>query len=171
MDYFSFRITVEVLRREFGNNTEVALENVFGFLLLCEKGSLKASPVLPSQHKCSPRAPGMCRHVPGMSFLDTLHPSPSACPTSPPSPGLWGCTALHWGPAESQKDHYQRARPSSHPGFGGAQLPAAAAAVNSECGWGAPVNSVELSHCAKGSCGPAFQLHHGKFARGKRAEA
>lgn len=89
-------------------------------------------------------------------------------------PALRGGTASRWGPGESQKDQYQRARPSFHPVFGGAQLPAAAAAVNGECGLDTRVKNPQcetISDCTKGSCGPAFQLHQRKFARGKRAEA
>lgn len=176
-DYFSFRIIVEVLRREFGKNTEVALENVFGVLLPSEKGSLKASPVLPSQHKCSPRAPGMCRHVPGMCFLEALHPPPSACPScrdQPPSL-LW--PSLCCGEAQPgvglrgthRRTSTKGQRPSFHPFFGGAQLPPAAAAVRSDYGpdiRGKNPQRETISDCTKGSCGPVFQLHHRKFARG-----
>jgi len=65
---------VEVLRKEFGKNTEVALENVFGVLLPSEKGSLKASPVLPSQHNRSPRDAPSCpgNVLPGHAVSSSL---------------------------------------------------------------------------------------------------
>jgi len=146
---------VEVLRKEFGKNTEVALENVFGVLLPSEKGSLKASPVLPSQHNRSPRDAPSCpgNVLPGHAVSSSPSTSPSCWDWPPLLPRPSSSARRHssrWGPGQSQKDQHQRAGPSCHPVFGGAQLPAAAAAVNSEYGLDirAKTHSVKLSQAA-----------------------
>lgn len=134
----------------------------------------KPSPSFPAQ--VQPPAPGMCRHIPGMCFLDTLHPPSPACPSCwdrPPS-HLW--PSLFYG--EDRRSH-RRTSPTGQDllftrFFGGAQLLAAAAAVNSEYRWDTRVKNPRretISDWAESSCGPVFQLHHRKFARGKWAEA
>lgn len=135
---------MEVLRREFGNNTEEALEKCVWSPAPAREGEpeSKPSPSFPAQVQPLgpwdvPSCPGNVLPGHAASISLCLPDFASLAPLAQPAP--WGCTASHWGPGESQKDHYQRARPSSHPGFGGAQLPAAAAAVNSESGWDAPV--------------------------------
>lgn len=180
MDYFSLRIVVEVLRREFGKNTEVALGNVFG-VLLPSKGEPehKPSPSFPAQ--AQPPAPRDVPSCPGNALPG--HPASTSLrwPVLWPASlaplaqhALWGATASRWGRGESRRDRYRRARPPRHLVFGGAQLLVDAAAVNSECRPDTCVKNPRrggISGHTKGSSGPVFQLHHRKFARGKGAEA
>lgn len=143
----------------------------------------QAQSFLSSQHKCSPWDVPSCpgNVLPGHAASTSLR-SPvllgwaSFSPLA--KPALRGGTASRWGPAESQEDQDQKARPSSHLYiyffFWGAQLSAAAAAANSVCGSDARVKNPQyetILDYTKGCWGPIFQLHHWNVARGKGAEA
>lgn len=142
MDYF-FLLNYRVLRREFGKNTEVASENVFGVVLPSEKGRLKASPVLPffpaqvqplgcavMSRECASWT--YCIHLPPLTRpagTSLLLSSGQACSVGRHSLAL-RTSRVTGGPGLKGKTFFS----PIYIFFWGAQLSAAAAAANSVCG-------------------------------------
>lgn len=142
MDYFPFRITVEVLGREFGKNTEGALENVFKPCSQVRRGAGMQAQSFPPSTSAAPGPLGCavmsrecvswtcCIHLPQLSVLVLLGPSSLALLAEPAPKGH-----LMLGMGESQKDQDQDLF------LGGAQLSAAAAVVKSEYEWATQVKT------------------------------